>query len=271
MAKLYMLDSVRDTINTAFILEDEGKLFVWDGGFPEEVDHVYSYIKELGGVVTGWFLTHAHDDHISAIFEVLNKYDDVKVEKVYYTFPRDEFFDTYAPNERVITVDLLAKFRKSLEDHGVPTVTVKEGDVYDFGNVKVRVLRTYDESITVNAINNSSTVFRVEVNGKSILFLGDLGEDGGDQLLRKVSPELLRADYVQMAHHGQDGVKKNVYEAIRPRFCLWCTPSWLWNNKGPGGYDTGKFKTVIVRGWISELRCVEKHYVMNEGTHIIDI
>ena len=77
MAKLHMLESVRDTINTSFIIEDEGNLFVWDGGFPEESNVLYPYLKKLGGVVNGWFLTHAHDDHISAMFTILNKYDDI--------------------------------------------------------------------------------------------------------------------------------------------------------------------------------------------------
>jgi hypothetical protein len=40
---------------------------------------------------------------------------------------------------------------------------------------------------------------------------------------------------------------------------------------GPGGYDTGIFGTVITRGWISSLRCVKKHYVMINGTQVIDL
>jgi hypothetical protein len=28
---------------------------------------------------------------------------------------------------------------------------------------------------------------------------------------------------------------------------------------------------VIVRGWISSLRCVKKHYRMTEGTQVIDL
>jgi hypothetical protein len=86
-----------------------------------------------------------------------------------------------------------------------------------------------------------------------------------------VRDSLLQADYVQMAHHGQGGVEKEVYEVVRPTYCLWPTPSWLWDNMGPGGYDTGAFRTVIVRGWISSLRCVKKHYRMTEGTQVIDL
>ena len=103
-----------------------------------------------------------------------------------------------------------------------------------------------------------------------MIFLGDLGVEGGEHLLTVASPELLKADYCQMAHHGQQGVEKDVYEAINPDYCLWCTPTWLWDNKGPEGYDTGKYKTVIVRGWMSEIK-IKKHYIMQQGPFVIEI
>ncbi len=118
--------------------------------------------------------------------------------------------------------------------------------------------------------NNSSIVFRLDTKDSSVLFLGDLGVEGGNQLMETVPHEMLRCDYVQMAHHGQNGVTKDVYKVISPKCCLWCTPSWLWDNRGPNGYDSGDFKTVIVRGWMSELG-VKRHYVTKDGPFIIEI
>jgi hypothetical protein len=111
----------------------------------------------------------------------------------------------------------------------------------------------------------------VEAEGKSILILGDLGVEGGRQLLETVDHALIKADFCQMAHHGQNGVEKNVYEVVRPTYCLWPTPSWLWDNRGDGGYDTGIFNTVVTRGWISAMHCVKRHYVMTAGTQVIDL
>ena len=152
-------------------------------------------------------------------------------------------------------------------------MTVQTGDTYTFngGAATVRILHTPDETLVRNPINDSSIVFRFEADGKRILFLGDLGPEGGDQLLRDVDHGELKADFVQMAHHGQGCVKKDCYEVIRPTYCLWPTPSWLWDNMGPGGYDTGIFGTVVTRGWISSLRCVKRHYVMIHGTQVIDL
>lgn len=274
MAKLYMLSSTTDTINTAFVLQSGETVMVVDGGFPHEAEHLHRVLRDLGGRVDAWFLTHAHDDHISALFTVLRQYEDIRVEKVYYNFPSDEFLCRHLLRQRDLTTqELLDTLRGTLEAYGVPTVTVETGDQYEFDGFRVRVLRTPDETITNNAVNNSSCVYRVELaeTGESILFLGDLGVEGGHQLLETTPAELVRADYVQLAHHGQLGVSREVYEAVRPRFCLWCTPSWLWDNMGPNGYDTGHYQTVVVRGWMSSLGTVERHYRMTDGDQIIEL
>jgi hypothetical protein len=169
------------------------------------------------------------------------------------------------------TPELLDTLYTALDRCGVERVTTMRGDKYSIGGLDITVLLHPDESIPATHINRTSCVFRFEVNGKSVLFLGDLDEAGGRELLEVNQPELIKADYVQMAHHGQAGVDFDVYQAIAPSYCLWCTPTWLWDNLGDGGYDTGPFKTVIVRGWMSSLRTVKKHYLMMEGPHVIEI
>ncbi len=272
MAKLHFLKSVTDTINTSFVLESNGTLLVVDGGFPSEAPYLYEYLKDLGGHVDTWFLTHFHDDHFGCFLTILQEHPDITVDKVCFNFPSDEFIIKYEPKQSCkMSEEWLQIFRETVKARDLPCVTATEGDVYEFdkGNVKVRVLRTYNEEFAY--INNSSTVFRFEVDGKSILFLGDLGVEGGRELLCKAAPEMVKADFVQMSHHGQGGVDKACYEAIKPTYCLWPTPSWVWNNMGPGGYDTNVFQTIIVRGWISSLRCVKKHYLMIDGTQVIDL
>lgn len=274
MARLHFLKSVTDTINTSFILESGDALIVLDGGFASEAPYLYEYLKSLGGHVTAWFITHFHHDHFGAYSKILTEHPDITVDKVYYHFPSDEFLLAGEPlqdDER--TADLIKIMREAPSDRSIPVVTVEKGDVYEFddGKAVVRVLRTPDETITHNPTNNSSCVFRFEVDGKSILFLGDLGVEGGDQLMAINPPELLKADYVQMAHHGQGGVSKECYAVIKPDYCLWPTPTWLWDNMGPEGYDTGLFSTVITRGWMSALRCVKRHYLMIHGTQVIDL
>ena len=269
MAKLHFLKSVEDTINTSIIFENDTSLIVFDGGHACETAYLHEYLLGLGGHVSAWFLTHAHNDHVQAIYDMLDKFDDVKVDKVGYHFPSDEWLTAHDHSGEGL--DMALNLRRCFSEHQIPVDTVEIGDFYDFDGMTVRVLRVPDESITCDPINNSTTVYRVETDGKSILILGDLGAQAGLQLLEITDPALIKADYVQMAHHGQNGVTREVYEAARPSYCLWATPTWLWDNRGPGGYDTGHFNTVVTRGWISAMHCVKRHYLMQEGPHVIEL
>lgn len=84
--------------------------------------------------------------------------------------------------------------------------------------------------------------------------LGDTGEESGDRLLRSVPQKELDCDYIQMAHHGQMGVREEFYRTVRFRACLWPTPLWVWNNDVGEGYDTAWMKTPETRRWMDGKR-----------------
>ena len=62
----------------------------------------------------------------------------------------------------------------------------------------------------------------------------------------------------------------DVYQAISPSACLWCTPDWLWNNDAGLGYNTHCFKTIEVQGWMEKLG-VKTHYVTKDGDQTIEL
>lgn len=271
MATLHMLKSVTDTINTSFLIQTEHSLLVIDGGFASEADNLAEKIRELGGVVDCWFLTHLHDDHIGAAAHIMENCADITVKAICCNFPTAEFVDRYESMQGdKSSVYWLNRIDETAEKAGAKRITPVRGDILTFDEASIRILYIPDET-KANNINDTSMVFRMEINGKSLLWLGDLGGAGGDRMLEDIPNEELASDYVQMAHHGQGGVNKPVYEAIHPTTCFWCTPTWLWDNMGPGGYDTGPFLTVIVRGWISSMRCVKKHYIMQNGPFTIEL
>ena len=106
-------------------------------------------------------------------------------------------------------------------------------------------------------------VIRVWDKKKSFLFLGDLGEESGDLLLNSPYRKDLDCDYVQMAHHGQQGVSKDFYRTIKFYACLWSTPSWVYNNDVGGGFNTHILKTIEIRDLMKELG-ITKHYISFE-------
>ena len=52
----------------------EGGLIVVDGGWTEHADYLLNQIKEKGGHVMAWLVTHPHSDHAGALAEILSKH-----------------------------------------------------------------------------------------------------------------------------------------------------------------------------------------------------
>ncbi len=270
---LYMLCEQGPKQMMSYVLKTrEGNLIVIDGGNREEADNLQETLVRLGGpdpVVDLWLLTHPHKDHVDALFEIFSRENPPKVKRIYSSFLPYEFYKAYDfPDlNGAITKK---KFQAFQEAHPDICFSFEKGQVLTAGSAKVHVLRVPDERFTMNAVNNSSVVFRLDVEGQRILFLGDLGEEAGDDVLASVPKEELRADFVQMAHHGQNGVKKSFYEAVAPKACLWNTPLWLWDNDAGKGFNTGPFRTVEVRRWMEELG-ITRHFITKDGEQALPL
>ncbi len=272
---IYQLDSVTNVqMNSYVITTTDGTLLVIDGGHRRDADNLLAHLRTITGQerphIDAWILSHAHWDHISCFNEIMEHHgQEVTVDRVMYNFPSLQ----YCAREAGSHGDSRAveDFVRNLPLFADRVVTLYGFDAYDIGEAHIDVLYSPNAEIQTNYINNSSVIFKLTLGGKKILFLGDAGVEEGDRCLALYAgTDQLRADYVQMAHHGQAGVDKRFYEAVAPTVCLWCTPDWLWNNDAGNGYNTHSWKTVEVRGWMEELG-VKEHYVMKDGVHKIEL
>lgn len=233
-----------------------GTVIVIDGGTKGDAPYLRGFLKNLGGKVEAWVLTHPHSDHCHAMAEILSNPDGISVKRLYASLPPDEWLRAHEPD----SARDAAAVREAARSAGLAFNQMVPGQLLVFDGVRVEVLGVRNEEIRANAINNSSVVLRASDARKSVLFTGDLGPEGGEKLLKSRFAPRLRADYVQMAHHGQNGVTEEFYRAVKPSYCLWTTPTWLWNNDRGQGPGTGPWRTLEVRGWM-EKHPIKKHYV----------
>jgi len=238
------------------------ELIVIDGGTKGDAAYLRKFIRDRGNHVHAWFISHPHLDHVDALTEILNSPGEMTIDKIYGSLPDDEWLKKHDSHSLKTQRALLAAVAAS--NHQVLPLSL--GQKIKFQGVTFEILAVWNPELTVNATNNQSAVWRVDIGDKSILFLGDLGVEGGEKLLASPYRSRLKADYVQMAHHGQTGVSEEFYKTVNPTFCLWPTPDWLWDNKK----GKGPWKTLEVRAWMEKLH-VEKHYVAKDGLQRIDI
>ena len=202
------------------IIAESGELLVIDGGYSGNEDELRRLIKSAGGHVNLWLITHPHCDHHNAVIGVLTEPQGITVDRIGTSMLPDSW---------------------------------AKGQVFQLGSMRVEVLSGANPDLLNEPFNNQSCVFRVSEEDFSLIILGDLGAEGGRRLLEKGYD--LKADAVQMAHHGQNGVEEDVYQAIQPKWAFWPTPDWLWQNVpyigGPPG--AGPFKTQEVIKWMEKL------------------
>lgn len=207
-----------DTNSMGYIIKTKNhELIVVDGGRTKDADYLLEYIMKYGnGKVNHWYITHSHGDHVGALCELLARENcNIKIENLYYAFNDLSWYEKY--DKRGYESE--KKMEQNLENPKIINkVECQKGQNILMDNTTCEILRVANPEITKNAGNNSSMVFKITANdvNKSILFLGDIQVE--EELLQ--NPEKLKANAVQMAHHGQNGVGEAIYTAIRSRNML---------------------------------------------------
>ena len=247
--KIYQLTNTTAYQMMGYVIKTfDDKVIVIDGGYFGQADELYRILSLVGLDIDIWFLTHIHNDHYGSIIDLITEHKDVKIKQLWRN-RGDENLNLLSKNE----ADEVIKWYEFEESLDIPIHDPQVGEDIILGDTKIEVFGVSNPEIHNNIVNNQSMVLKFTEKDFSILFLGDLGIEGGDKLLK--GDRKIKSDAVQMAHHGQSGVNRNVYEAIGARYAFWPTPKWLWDNTEylGGTPGNGNFQTPEVIGWMKEL------------------
>ena len=285
MAKVYMLTETSPFMMSFVIVTDKDNCIVIDGGRREDMPLLKKYVGKRK--IKAWFLTHAHNDHIDGFVYEMGKDGgaDFDIENVYYNFVDYDALKkkTGMPDREYFLAELeemMPAFNAVKDKFKDKARIISQGDTLYIDELKINVLFSLHDGLYSNLMNDSSLVFKVMGKKKSVLFLGDLGPEGGDVLLRE-SGDKLKADVVQMAHHGHMDVSMDVYAAIGAKECLWCAPIWLYEEKAVPDWMTEEwinkdkkrmrmYGTAVTRRRM-EILGATKHYVTGYGTQELEI
>ena len=248
-----------DLMNCYIIKTENGKLIVIDGGgrYSDESTKGYlcNELKKISGkdeiIIEAWFLTHIHDDHITEyILASQNESVKITVKNTYFNFASHDFYKNAEDGRFEHLYPSISQAYNRFSGDGAfekaHGKTVFEGDSFEIDNLKFDILCVCNDEENETRINDTSIVFRVTVDGQTILFLGDSNINQGNKLLKKYGKSI-HSDIVQMAHHGQNGVSEEVYATISPTLCMWPSPDWVFDN------TFGHLQTFETRKWITNL------------------
>ena len=137
------------------------------------------------------FITHLHFDHISGIrYLIKNNYVDKRTE-VWMNIQYPWAGATYTK-----ILQKLQNLKVKFVDPVIKNSTNNIKIVYPH--------RSFNQSYPApnNHINNSSVVYQIVLNGKSMLFPGDIETEGWDQV--DCFPFLAKTNYYCISHHGSN-------------------------------------------------------------------
>ena len=242
--------------------------------------------------VEAWFLSHGHSDHYYELSKCLRDYSkdsNYKIKNFYFDFP--DLADYYAARNGLPAYNYgdytkLDEFKVNLNKYAsvndieiesesmlwyddingyiINREDIKWGLDIEIDGIRFEIMQTWDYADRKGSedLNETSLVMRAWVEGQSILFLNDLGgwnsdKSSGARLVNTYG-EALKSDIVQMAHHGQKGVQKELYDLVDAKVHLWPTPAFVWN-------DTTHYEIGTTRKWVNN----GKDFVMGDAYNIV--
>ena len=266
----------------SYVLQlSDGTFIVIDGGYEtaSDANSIYQILcdnkpeEHEKPIISGWFLTHLHIDHFGAFRRFSSLYQSkVVVKGFYYNFPYVNVSDIWPSSNQG-----LEEIMSSWEGATLYR-KLHSGMQIGFAGARVTVLCTYEDvyPLSFNSGNDTSTVFKIEIAGQTILFLGD-AEYGESDRMYYLPDSVLSADIMQYAHHGYDKQCRNeLYMKIAPSVVLWPMPIVNWESGTLGevfrpryyGTDSNSHKE---NSWVRSAAGVKKIIVMAEGTTKLEL
>ncbi len=214
----------------------DGSFVVIDGGYKTttEADNLYQLLKEntVGGtepIISAWIITHLHVDHYGCLNTFSQKYKDkVDVKAFYYNFPGILCGDVGPGNAN--NVENLMKRWSGAKRYG----KLHSGMSFSVVDAKFTVICTYEDVYPskIEDGNDTTTVFKVELGGQSIMFLGDAYYKESAVMTSQMDAAVLKSDIVQVSHHGYEGCSEALYKIVNAPVVLWPMPIVGYNSSG---------------------------------------
>lgn len=209
----------------------DGRFAVIDGGMAEydEAEHFLELIegqnvRSGAPEIAAWFITHAHGDHFSLFAELCERFSDrVKIDALVYNWAKPEYY---------LSSSDLTRFDRALDQHPeIAVIAPHTGQRFFLPGARFDVLYTHEDRTPdfLENFNDTSTVMRMEIAGRRVLWTGDCMRETADLLCREYPAQTLKCDYLQVAHHGYSGGSDALYRAADPAVLLWpCPDFWFY-------------------------------------------
>lgn len=214
------------------------KLIVIDGGWAENADYVRSIIREHGGHVDAWIISHPHQDHAGAFNIIYADLQDITIDTIYDNSYDYDFVEK--EGEPFDDITIMETFHALTKD-APNLVHLQRNETLDICGIEVYVLNAFDDAVLEHVgerhdyQNAASLCLKFTYQNESFLFTGDIKKDMNDYL-EETYGNVLAATYVQISHHGNQSLSKDCYDNMDAQIYFLDAPSSISDNPDYGAF-----------------------------------
>lgn len=199
--KIYFIDvGQADSI----LIEQNGKFMLIDAGNNDDGDLVVNYLKQKGVTKLDYVIgTHAHEDHIGGMDDVVKNFDEEKI-----LFPKV-----------TATTKTFEDFANAVKSKDKKLYAPKSGETFEFANSSFEVLAPNSQNY--DSANNYSIVIKLKYKNKAFLFMGDAEKISEDEILQKGYD--VKSDLIKIGHHGSStSTSDSFIKKVNPNYAVIC-------------------------------------------------
>lgn len=281
------------------VTDNNENIIVFDGGRVEDSDYLCEIIKDKGGIVSTWYITHIHDDHLGALYDILSKKrTDITIKEIAYQFADfDWYYSKMGADAGIVKLfeNAIIEYNAYLVSIGREQIKVEDNILSSdkraraylhrddngklISDINVFAINDNVYKLDQDPINNTSVVYYVDIEKNindsklkefiGLVVFGDLGFEGGKKLFNYIDEfedgfkRIYNADILVLSHHGQNGIDPELYKRFKPKVVIWPTSKDVYENVN------GKYYTDDVKDTLSKIKSIKYEFKSYEDTAIL--
>lgn len=186
----------------AVLVKSKNENLLIDGGNRANSRYYYNYIKNKNLKKIDYMIaSHYDEDHIAGLISILENYKVLNV-----------LSPAYKKDTKIYK-----SFKKSLSNSNANIINPIQGDGFNLGDAKVKILwpKVYKDGVD----NDNSIVVKITYGNMKFLFPADASKDVEDQLI--YSGYNLKSDVLMVGHHGSKySTSKEFLKEVRPKLAI---------------------------------------------------
>ncbi len=193
----------------SIVFMDGGHIYQWN---ETAMDALWSFICKITNLrdgekvrIAAYYMTHAHDDHADGFTKLLNRHGDrIVVERVMFNTPS---YQVKGSGYSETVFDMKKTVAEKYPD--AKLLKVHSGQKFTLADAEFEFLYAHEDAAESDNItsfpfgdfNCTSSILRLTVDGKTVMFLGDTSSATEALMARTYTRDEWKSDCVQVAHH----------------------------------------------------------------------